>query len=423
MNYVNFIKEVQKRRYNVDIGTCKTKLFGNNENEFDENGVKNRELEIFYLVRKGKLKNAPYLIFFNGGPGIAFSDAFLNYDGYKNFLPEFNIVFMDQRGTGFSTKPNDNLYEYQYFTSRYICHDANKIRETILGKNKKWIVFGQSFGGHLVRKYLELYCENALIGVSHGYGECTPVTMKKNIELQLYRQVENYFKKYPNDKLMLEKIKNKLAETDSIGKIRKVYGKDIFDIFAFFFSINSDEKIHSIVQDFNHRNLKEDFFKQINPIGNLVLNSGILNAVVAYIDLLGGITDRELYKQVEKALNKENIKPHEQMFSFMRLSKNVKSISEKAKELEYFLENKKYKIDPVDFSKLCTSLKNNKTVLNIFGGLNDSITPIEAIEEEKELVNNYCNMKNYYKFHYSNGNHREWLHNKTLFKRVFEDLL
>ena len=112
--------------------------------------------------------------------------------------------------TGFSDKPLDNLYEYRYFSSRYICYDAEEIRKKLLVKNRKWIVFGQSFGGHLVRKYLELYTSSALVGISHGYGECSIVTMKGNIEKVLFRQVDEYFLKYPEDRITFSRYKKKL---------------------------------------------------------------------------------------------------------------------------------------------------------------------------------------------------------------------
>jgi len=419
MNFKDFIKEIKVKGYNVEFGRCKTKLFGDEEKGFDKNGIKNRDLEIFYLIRKAKANNAPYLIFFNGGPGVGFSQHYFEHDGYQDFLPEVNLVLMDQRGTGYSSKPNNNLFEYQYFTSRYICSDAEKIKEVIQDKNEKWIVFGQSFGGHLVRKYLELYPESALIGISHGYGECSPITMKKYIELQLYKQVEKLFRKYPEDKTILEKIKNDLVDKDYIGnEIRKVYGKDILDIFSFYFGLYSTEKIHDILQSLNKDKLKKDFLKEISHIGSIVLNSGILNSVVAFIDLIGGITDEELYLKVEEELKMDKIEVEKEMFSFIRLAKNVKHESERIKELELLFRNKKFQIDPIDYSRLCKNLKKNQIILHVFGSLNDPITPIEAIEEEKERVLNNYNIGEYFRFHYSKGNHREWKENDNLFREI-----
>ena len=190
MKINEFEKRIEEEKYNVSTGMIKTDLFGDESKKVDEYGVINREIEVFYLLRKSKVEDSPYLIFFNGGPGIGFSEQFFEHNGYNDFLIDYNIVFMDQRGTGLSDKPSENLYEYRYFSSSYICHDAEKIRKKLLSENGRWVVFGQSFGGHLVRKYLELYTKSALVGISHGYGECSSITMKTNIEKVLFRQVD-----------------------------------------------------------------------------------------------------------------------------------------------------------------------------------------------------------------------------------------
>jgi pimeloyl-ACP methyl ester carboxylesterase len=196
MEFHKFEERIVAEKHNVFFGKIKTKLFAEKIDAVDEYGVSNREIEIFYMVRRSLVEEAPYLIFFNGGPGIGFSEQFFEHNGYNDFMTDYNIVFMDQRGTGFSDRPLNNLYEYRYFSSRYICHDAEEIRKKLLTGNKKWIVFGQSFGGHLVRKYLELYANSALVGISHGYGECSSITMKRNIEKVLFKQVDDYFLKY-----------------------------------------------------------------------------------------------------------------------------------------------------------------------------------------------------------------------------------
>lgn len=231
-------------------------------------------------------------------------------------------MFMDQRGTGYSDKPSSDLNEFKYFTSRYISFDAELIRQKILGIENKWVVFGQSFGGHLVRKYLELYCSSALMGISHGYGECSPIIMKANIEKELFRQVREYFKEYPNDKVILNEIKDSLDHNDLIGnEIRSLEGKSIMDVFSFYFGLYSYTKINEIISSFKGTNPKERFLEEISFLGNLILKSGILNSVVAYVDLVDGLTDDEIYEMTENYLRSEKVSLDAEMFSTVRLSK------------------------------------------------------------------------------------------------------
>jgi len=417
MKNINIIKFIKDKEDIFNYGWCKTKLFGELEQKIDEKGVENKDIEVFYVIRRGSKENSPHIIFFNGGPGIGFSEHFFEHNGYKDFLPYYNLILMDQRGTGLSSKPKDNLYEYKYYSSKYISYDAEMIRKEIL-EDAKWIVFGQSFGGHLVRKYLELYGENALMGISHGYGECSPVTMKTSIEIELYKQVYEYFKKYPEDRNIIENIKSQLTYKDCIGNdARSVCGEGMIDIFSFYFGLYPQHEIHNVLQSFDKTKLKEEFICEISNIGNIILNSGILNSVVAYIDLIGGITDKELYDKVELELKKLDKEVDKEMFSFSRLSKHIESVSKSMKELEIIFKNKLFDIDPIDYSVLFQKLSENDINLHIFGSTNDPITPIIAINEERKYINKHYN-KEKICFHYSNGNHREWIQNNKLFKGI-----
>ena len=80
------------------------------------------------------------------------------------------------------------------------------------------------------------------------------------------------------------------------------------DIFSFYFGLYKYDKIHEFVEKIrSSENLKEGFLEEIKYLGNLILNSGILNAVVAYIDLVDGLTDDEIYCKTEEKLSEEGI--------------------------------------------------------------------------------------------------------------------
>lgn len=416
MRFNDFKTKIEQNKFDVEYGFIDSDLYGYKDSE------NNIVIKIFYLLRKGQSESSPYIIFFNGGPGIGFSEQFLQMDGYKDFLPEYNIVFMDQRGTGFSHKPSNNLSEYRYYSSKYICYDAEVIRKNIIGPKKKWIIFGQSFGGHLVRKYLELYSQNAIMGISHGYGECSIITMKTNIEKNLFRQVDNYFESRPQNKVIFNRIKESLTNTDVINSnCRCIKGKNIIDIFAFYFGLYTFDKIDKIIDSFNHDDLKGSFINTIEPLTQIILNSGLVNMAVSYIDLVGGLTDKEIYEMAERKLLDEKINISNNILSTMRLSKNVINKSNEGIQLENMFERKFFEPDVIDMQVLCNNLYYNNVKLHILGSKNDTFTPIEAVLEEQDIISK-CRNNNNIQFVYSDGNHREWKDNQVIIRKLLTQL-
>lgn len=418
MNKIEFLDRVKQTEYKIEVDTLETMLFGEDELSVDHNGISNRKIEIFYILRKSIIDNAPYMFFFNGGPGIGFTDHYFEHDGYSSFMPDYNVVLMDQRGSGFSSEPIDNILEYKYFASKYICYDAELLKKKLIGDESKIIVFGQSFGGYLVRKYLELYCNSASVGISHGYGVCSCISMKVNIEKSLLEQVDSYFFEYPEDKDVFLKLRAMLDDRDTIGTTsRSLIGGGIIDIFAFYFGIYSYEKIHNIIAGLDKENLKVAFMEEIKHLGNIILDSGVLNSIVAYIDLVEGMSDHFIYTETEKQLKEEGIEIEKELFSTVRLSKNIINISDMVIEMEKCFKNNVFHADPLDMEKLCNNLRTYNVVMNVIGSTNDSITPLSAIEEERERVS-ALNMQNNYKFIISNGNHREWKYNSELISHL-----
>ena len=114
-----------------------------------------------------KEKKLPYLIYFQGGPGYE-SPRPVTLSGWiKKASHHYRILLLDQRGTGRSTpivsenftqKNDKEIAEYlMFFRADNIINDAEYIRKLLVGKNKKWSVLGQSFGGFCAVHYLSFY--------------------------------------------------------------------------------------------------------------------------------------------------------------------------------------------------------------------------------------------------------------------------
>lgn len=123
----------------------------------------------YYFKEQTQYAGKTPIVFFNGGPTIAgYSAIGLLGEDYK----DENIVFLDQRGTGCSTPFKDyegNPDLYKNYASDSIVKDAEVIRRTLFGENQ-WKIFGQSFGGLISFRYLELFPKSIASAHIHGFG-------------------------------------------------------------------------------------------------------------------------------------------------------------------------------------------------------------------------------------------------------------
>ena len=96
----------------------------------------------FLLPQKFDSKK-PSVLFFMGGPGSPSSLALLSHIDQK--IPEFNWIFFDARGTGFSKPPTfTDLNNVNYFSSEFTARDAKAVLDH-LGVQKASI-WGTSYG-------------------------------------------------------------------------------------------------------------------------------------------------------------------------------------------------------------------------------------------------------------------------------------
>jgi len=153
-------------------------------------------------------EDRPYLLFLNGGPGFPNVRPMRHDD----WLDEFHVLLLDQRGTGLSTPANaqtlpargDAQAQAEYlahFRADSIVRDAEIVRERL--GIERWSVLGQSYGGFVVTTYLSIApgaLREAMIT-----GGLPPVGVKVD---DLYRglverhekRLEAYFERYPEDR-------------------------------------------------------------------------------------------------------------------------------------------------------------------------------------------------------------------------------
>jgi pimeloyl-ACP methyl ester carboxylesterase len=128
-------------------------------------------INVFYYYDATRdLSTATPVMFLNGGPFSSYESAFpralaegMSQDVNKNHV----MVWMDQRGTGCSI-PNvptatdtTDFATLTKYASDAVVYDAELVRQTLFG-NRPWKILGQSYGGKLIARYLELFPENVL---------------------------------------------------------------------------------------------------------------------------------------------------------------------------------------------------------------------------------------------------------------------
>jgi hypothetical protein len=141
------------------------------------------------------------------------------------------------------------------------------------------------------------------------------------------------------------------------------------------------------------------------------LTSANLASVVVFIDLSDGKTGKEIALEAKKALAKKGFDFEKQIISKMRLDDTIETVSEKQRGLDKLIDSKYFKSDPTDLKKIASNLAKYKFHFHVYGSNNDALA-INSIRAEEAFVKKTGAEKWHY--HYSEGNHREWLTNKTL---------
>ncbi len=408
-----FIKSLQGE--NVEYGWVDSHLFADDKTAVDAKGIDNKVVKIFYLIRKASHQNAPYLIFFNGGPGIAFSEIYQAHN-YKAFLPEINIIFMDQRGNGLSDKPGNDLHELKYYSAKYISYDAEMIRKKVVGDETKWIVFGQSYGGVVARKYIELYPESILIALTHGSAKYSAVKVAAYTEKNTSKRIKEYFEKYPNDLKLIESLKLNLKSSDYVSTSDyRLSGESIVDLLYIFYAIYPDEKMHELYSSIDSNNFTNSFLEKIKPLAETLLKTGNLGSAIAYIDLCDGKTEKQITLEAIKELESKKFYYEKQLISKIRLGDNLETISDEARNLDKLLGSNYFKSDSIDWPKIAANVKNYKFQFYVYGSSNDALA-FDSVKDEEKFAKSIHSDR--WHFYYSDGNHREWLANKDLFNKI-----
>lgn len=183
-------------------------------------------IDIFARVVTGQEgEKRPYLLFLQGGPGHEAARPSLCPSPQPSWLPraleDYQVVMLDQRGTGRSTPVSADLdfgpltgltpsAQAEYLThlrADEIVRDAEALRAYLGGE--PWTLLGQSFGGFTSVRYLSSHPEGLSGAILTGgltavgrpiediYAETWRIMMDKS---------ETYYRRFPEDRDRVRQI-------------------------------------------------------------------------------------------------------------------------------------------------------------------------------------------------------------------------
>ena len=191
-------------------------------------------IEVFARVIAGEDgADKPYLVFLQGGPGHEAPRPMFtpsNPPWLARVLQEYQVVMLDQRGTGRSTPVSspttsplaglDAASQAAWLThlrADEIVNDAERVREALGAK--QWTVLGQSFGGFTTLHYLSVHPESlagalitgGLSAVQHPIDDIYAATWQIMVA-----KSEAYYRNFAGDRERVRELVRLCAE----GQIR-----------------------------------------------------------------------------------------------------------------------------------------------------------------------------------------------------------
>ena len=363
----------------------------------DWNNESGRKIDIFYYGRKNPNNHLASVAFFNGGPS---SDSHGSYELIKNH-PEsnkVNFIYIDQRGTGCSDPyPNESTIEsakrLTHYTTRSIVKDSEEIRKKLLGKNTKWKIFGQSYGGMIVHRYISMFPESIDKAYAHGYAIMTDqIEWIKYRILSQKRVSEDYFNLYPQDRSDLEKIKSMIPNDQCFtDNDISLCGPIFMDILRHPLGFHDSwEEMHWWIE--NLATFFKDEPNMIQGFSNFYFtdftHDSLPSLVINKVEITKGPSDRDECLEAFRRLKKDGDDPELWAINECRVL--------------IALENRKFDtvldsvtdIDPLTLDSVKVALlKFPNLSLFLYSGQKDVFVPVETFVEEAQRLNGLIDYK------------------------------
>jgi pimeloyl-ACP methyl ester carboxylesterase len=175
----------------------------------------------------GRADELPWLVFLQGGPGMAAQRPLGRATWLDRALNDYRVLLLDQRGTGRSTRatarslarlgsPRAQAEYLTHFRADSIVLDCELVRRELCG-DQPWTVLGQSFGGFCAVTYLS-FAPHGLAGALITGGLPGLETGAEDVYRLTYPIVAArnaaHYERYPADVAMAREVARSLASHD-----------------------------------------------------------------------------------------------------------------------------------------------------------------------------------------------------------------
>lgn len=173
-------------------------------------------------------EDLPWIVYFQGGPGFAANRPIDNSGWVKEAIKTHRVLLLDQRGTGLSSRilpqtltlcdtPEAQADYLTHFRADSIVMDAESVRYTLLGAERKWKALGQSYGGFCLLTYLSFFPEGLEGVMITGGVACVKRRIEDNYRLTYQKVMDKnnaYYRHYPEDESRIRGVVHYLSSEE-----------------------------------------------------------------------------------------------------------------------------------------------------------------------------------------------------------------
>ncbi|MGZ3651406.1 MAG: alpha/beta fold hydrolase [Bdellovibrionota bacterium] len=344
------------------------------------------KIKIFYYWRKGppgSETRAP-VVFYNGGPS---SDSHSSAEVLSSlpFTKETAFVFLDQRGTGCSSPyptalDDATAQRLTKWGASGIVRDSEALRKLLFG-DQKWRAYGQSYGGFIVHRYLEIAPEGLDRGIAHGssiMGDAASWMVERIRSQQ--RVGATYFLRNPGDQATLKFVRSAIPDTqcwqNSGGK---VCGGVVLDSLTLLLGFqDSWPSLHQWISKLKGADGKVN----VGVINSLVrtfvfgeyAQGGLAADVISKMEIAPGYSDKEGCSETMKRLRAAGENPDNFDINECRLLGNFDS------PFDALLA--KVNAAPISLDRIDQNIVQGGPEFFLFSGQQDVFVPFATFDEE-----------------------------------------
>lgn len=390
------------------------------------NNPDGKRIEVYFYYRDRNFVpgNVP-VVFLNGGPTLSGVSAHKTFDKIDLFN-DLNLILIDQRGTGcsgnFPAYPENDIQDFTLFASDSIVQDAEAIRKKI--KSPSWKIYGQSYGGLISFRYLEMYPESLHSAHIHGFGtvsedqnfvdlrekkilEITPLILQFRDKSVSKYSIGETVQRIQELSTLNENRFNRICVSVPDAQEKQLCGDDLF---TGLFMITGFKSYWGLTLDYldalvngmekNKWEYVEKTFRKF--IENFLLRFSESNQVAAlhaisYYEMLNGSL---FYEGCQD--QKEN-----ELISECRFHRNF---------LGRLTVRPEFKTRPLDLKRIKRNIEINKVPVYYYGGLFDTFIPIEVIRNTAKELGIKSSL-----IEFSHSGHEGYITEKLVLKNLIKD--